>query len=52
MYYTFIEFMTLLHTFLAIYFARYNEYMICLISCYKFFDVLPAFNCARATGNL
>ena len=52
MYYTFIEFIILLYTFLVISFARYKEYMICLISFSKFLDVLPAFTCARAIGNL
>ena len=33
-------------------FARCKEYMICLISLSKFSDVLPAFTCARAIGNL
>ena len=42
----------LLYTFLVISFARYKEYMICLISFSKFSDVLSAFTCARAIGNL
>ena len=33
-------------------FAQFKEYMICLISFSKFSDVLPAFACARAIGNL
>ena len=49
---TFIEFIILLYTFLVISFARYKEYMICLISFSKFSVVLPAFTCARATDNL
>ena len=44
--------MMLLYTFLVIYFARCKEYMICLISFNKFSDVLPAFTCRSATGNL
>ena len=44
--------MILLHTFLVTFFARYKEYMICLISFTKFSDVIPAFTCARAIGNL
>ena len=42
----------LLYTLLVIYFARYKEYMICLISLSKFSDVLPAFTCARAIGKV
>ena len=38
--------------FLVTSFSRYKEYMICLISFNKFSDVLPAFTCASATGNL
>ena len=41
-----------MYTFLVISFARYNEYMIFLISFTKFSDVLPAFTCASAIGNL
>ena len=48
----FNEFIILLYTFLIIYFAWYKEYMICLISFSKCSDVLPAFICATATGNL
>ena len=33
-------------------FARYKEYMICLISFSKFSDVLPAFTCASVICNL
>ena len=35
-------------------FAQYKKYIICLISHSKskFLDVLPAFTCARAIGNL
>ena len=42
----------LLYTFLVIYFAQYEEYIICQISFSKFPDVLPAFTCASAIGNL
>ena len=51
LYYTFTEFIILLHPFLAISFAGYKEYMICLISFSKCLDVLTAFNCGRAIGN-
>ena len=37
---------------LVIFFARYKEYMICLISFSKFSGVLPAFTCARVIGSL
>ena len=37
---------------LVISFARYEEYMIFLISLSKFSDVLPAFTYARAISNL
>ena len=40
------------YCFLAISFVRYKEYMICLILFSKFSDVLLAFTCARAIGNL
>ena len=50
--YNFIEFIMLLYTFLVISFARYREYIICLISFSKFSDVLPAFTCASAIGSL
>ena len=46
------EFITLLYTFLVIYFARYKEYMIRMISFSQSSNVLPAFTCARAIGNL
>ena len=52
LYYTFIKFIILLYTLLQIRFARYKEYMICLISLSKFSDVLPAFTSARAIANL
>ena len=52
LYYTFIEFIILLYTFLVISFGRYKKYLSCLISFKKFLDVLPAFTCASAIGNL
>ena len=52
LFYNFIEFIILLYTFLVISFAWYKEYIICLISFSKFSDVLPAFTCASAIGNL
>ena len=52
LYYTFIEFIILLYTYLLISFAQYKEYVNCLILFSKFSDVLPAFTCARAIGNL
>ena len=52
LYYNFIQFIILLYTFLVISFAWYQEYIICRISFEKFSDVLPAFTCARAIGNL
>ena len=51
-YYTYIEFIILLYTFLVIYFDRYKEYIIWRISFSKFSYVLPAFTCATAIGNL
>ena len=52
LYYTFIEFIIFLYTFLAISFAQYKEYIICRTSFSKFSDVLPAFTCVKAIGNL
>ena len=52
LFYNFIEFIILLYTFLVISFAQYKEYMICLSLFSKFLDVLIAFTCARAVGNL
>ena len=52
MHYTFIEFILLLYTSLVISFARYKEYIIYLISFSRVSDVLPAFTCASAIGNL
>ena len=42
----------LLYTFFVIYFDLYKEYTICLISFNKRSELLPAFTCARAIGNL
>ena len=50
LFYKFIEFIILLHTFLVISFAGYREYIVCLISFSKFSDVLPAVTCERAIG--
>ena len=44
--------MHFLFLFKPFYFARYKKYMICLILFSRFSDVLPAFACARAIGNL
>ena len=52
MYHTFIKVIILLYNFLVIYFALHKGYMICLVSCSKCSDVLPALTCARAIGNL
>ena len=52
MYYTFTDFIILLYTFLVISFAGYNEHMTYLILFSKLPDVLRAFTCARAIGNL
>ena len=52
LFYNFIEFIILLYTFLVIYFTRYKEYIICLISFNKFANVLPVFTCASAINNL
>ena len=52
LYFTCIEFITLLYTFLVISFDHYTEYTICLISFNNFSDVLPAFTCASAISNL
>ena len=52
LFYNFIKFITLCYYFLIISFARYKKYRICLISFSKFSDVLPAFTCASAIGNL
>ena len=42
----------MLHTFLKISFDQYKEYLIFQISFSKFSNVLHAFTCASATGNL
>ena len=42
----------LLYTFLVIYFGWYREQTICLISFNKLCELLIAFTCARAIGNL
>ena len=52
LFYNFIEFIILLHTFIVISFAQYKEYIICLISFSRFPDVLPAFTCAGVVCNL
>ena len=44
LYYTFMEFIILLHTFLVIFFARCKEHIIWRISFSKFSDVLPIVN--------
>ena len=48
----FIEFIILLYTFLVIFFARYKEDMIYLVSFSKFSDVLATITCATTIGNL
>ena len=52
LYYTIIEFIILLYTFLVISFDRYKEYINCLTSFNKVSDVLLAFTCVSAFGNL
>ena len=52
LFYKFIEFITLLYTFLVISFARYKEYIFHLILFSKYSDILHVFTCARAIGNL
>ena len=52
LYYTFTEFIILLYTFLVISFDRCKEYINCLISFNKVSDVLLAFTCVSAIGNL
>ena len=47
-----MEFIILLYTLFGIYFARFKEYIISLISFTKFSDVLPAFTCASGINNL
>ena len=54
LFYDFIELLytLLLYTFLVIWFARYKEYIVCLILFSKFSDILPTFPCATAISNL
>ena len=52
LFYNFIKLIMLLYSYLVISFARYKEYIICMISFGKFSDVLPALTCAKAIGNL
>ena len=52
LFYKFTEFILLLYTFLVSYFAQYKEHMIWQISFSKFSNVLTAFTCASAIGNL
>ena len=51
MFCNFIEFNILLYTSLVISFARYKEYITCVISFSKCSDMLPAFTCLSAIGN-
>ena len=51
-FYNWIDLIMLLYTFLVISFDSYKEQMICLISFNKLSELLPAFTCARAIGNL
>ena len=52
LFYNFIEFIILLYTFLVILFAQYKEYIIWWITFINFSDVLLAFTCASAIGDL
>ena len=52
LYFGFIECIILLYTFLVISFVQYKEYIIGLISFFKFSNVLHDFTCASAIGNL
>ena len=52
LFYNFIEYIILLNTFLVICFAQYKEYIVWRISFSMISDVLPAFTCTRAIGNL
>ena len=52
MYYTSIDFIILLYSFLGISFGQYKEYIISPILYSKFSDVLLAFTCARPIANL
>ena len=51
-FYNWIDLIKLLYTFLVIFFDWYKEQKNCLISLNKFSELLPAFTCARAIGNL
>ena len=42
----------LLYTFFVVSFDWYKEYTICPISLNRLSELLPAFTCARAVGNL
>ena len=48
----FTESILLFYVFLVTSFSRYKKYMICPILFNKFSDILPAFTCASAIGNL
>ena len=50
--YNCIDLITLLYTFLVICFDWCKEQIICLISFNKLSELLSAFTCARAIGNL
>ena len=50
LFYNFIEFITLLNTFLVISFSQGKEYMIWRNSLSMFSDLLPAFTFVSATG--
>ena len=52
MFHNITEFIILLYTFLVASFLRYKEFLICLISVYKFSGVLPAFACASTQAKL
>ena len=51
-FYTCIDLIMLLYTFLVTSFAQYKEKTICLISFNKRFELLPAFTCAGTIGHL
>ena len=51
-FYNYIDSIMLLYTLLAISFDWFKEYTISLISFNKFSELLLAFTCARAIGNL
>ena len=52
LFYNFIELSILLYTLLVSSFAQYKEYITWPVSLSNFSDVLLAFTCARAIGNL